>query len=68
MEIYHCNNKQESGKIECFLFLYLEWFFLLFNPHIKPKIMKLVFVASQLSTTLRRKSKDWLAENHDNVS
>jgi hypothetical protein len=42
--------------------------FLLFNPHIKPKIMKLVLVASQLSTTLRRKSKDWLAENHDNVS
>ena len=35
----------------------------------KPKIIKLVFVASPLSThPLRRKSKDWLARNQDNVS
>jgi hypothetical protein len=32
------------------------------NPdQVKPKTMKLVFVASH--TTLRRKSKDWLAQN-----
>jgi hypothetical protein len=36
MEIYHCNNKQESGKIECFLFLYLEWFFT-FQPTYQTK-------------------------------
>jgi len=35
---------------------------------VKPKTMKLVFVASMLSTALRRKSKDWLAWNQDNVS
>ena len=32
--------------------------------HVKPKIIKLVFVAFQL----RIKSKDWLARNQDNVS
>ena len=44
-----------------------------FKPdRVKPKTIKLVFVASPLSTakhaTLRRKSKDWLALNQDNVS
>ena len=34
-----------------------------------PKTIKLVFVASPLNTLmLRRKSKDWLARNQDNVS
>jgi hypothetical protein len=37
---------------------------------IKPKNIKLVFVASPLSkhAALRRKRKDWLARNLDNVS
>jgi len=35
---------------------------------VKPKTIKLVFVASLVSTVLRRKSKDWLAQNQDNVS
>jgi hypothetical protein len=34
---------------------------------VKPKTIKLVFVASPLST-LRRKSKDGLAQNQNNVS
>ena len=39
------------------------------NPNrVKPKTMKLVFVASPLTPALRRKSKDWLARNQDNVS
>jgi hypothetical protein len=33
-----------------------------------PKTIKLVFVASLLSTALRRKSKYWLARNQNNVS
>jgi hypothetical protein len=40
-----------------------------FGPdQVKPKIMKLVFVASPLTPALRRKNKDWLARNQDNVS
>jgi hypothetical protein len=39
---------------------------------VKPKTKKLVSVASPLSTmkhtALRRKSKDWLAQNQNNVS
>ena len=35
---------------------------------VKPKTIKLVFVASLLSTSLRSKIKDWLARNQDNVS
>ena len=41
------------------------------NRGFKPKTIKLIFVASPLSiqpTALRRKSKDWLAWNLDNVS
>jgi hypothetical protein len=34
---------------------------------VKPKTIKLVFVASP-HAALRRKSKDWLARNQDNVS
>jgi uncharacterized HAD superfamily protein len=34
---------------------------------VKPKTNKLVFVTSQYAA-LRRKSKDWLARNQDNVS
>ena len=34
---------------------------------VKPKIIKLVFVASK-HAALRRKSKDWLALNRNNVS
>ena len=35
----------------------------------KPKTIKLVFVASPLKhVALRRKGKDWLARNQDNVS
>ena len=32
------------------------------------KTIKLVFVASPPHASLRRKSKDWLARNQDNVS
>jgi hypothetical protein len=37
---------------------------------VKPKTIKLVFVASPLRTQHEgeRKSKDWLAQNRDNVS
>ena len=37
---------------------------------VKPKTMKLVFVAYPLlnHAALRRKSKDWLARNRDNMS
>ena len=38
-----------------------------FEPgRVKPKTIKLVFVASSLN--MRRKSKDWLARNQNNVS
>ena len=33
-----------------------------------PKTIQLVFVASPLSTALRRKSTDWLDRNQNNVS
>ena len=41
-----------------------------FEPRsVKPKTIKLVFVASPLKhAALRRKSKDWLALNQNNVS
>ena len=43
-----------------------------FEPgRVKPKTIKLVFVASPLSTkyaALMRKNNDWLARNQDNVS
>ena len=35
---------------------------------VKPKIKKLIFVTSPDKHTLRRKSKDWLARNQENVS
>jgi hypothetical protein len=35
---------------------------------IKPKTIRLVFVASAKHAKLRRKSKDWLVRNQDNVS
>ena len=40
------------------------------SGRVKPMTIKLVFVASPLSThaAIRSKSKDWLAENQDNVS
>ena len=40
-----------------------------FEPdRIKPKTVKLEFCFSAKHATLRRKSKDWLARNQDNVS
>ena len=41
-----------------------------FEPRwIKPKTMKLVFVASSLrKSAVKRKSKDWLSQNQENVS
>ena len=39
-----------------------------FKPRwVKPKTMKLVFVASPLHVALRGKSKDWLTRNQYNV-
>ena len=40
-----------------------------FEPHLGPtKDASLVFVASLKYTALRRKSKDWLAQNQNDVS
>jgi hypothetical protein len=39
------------------------------QERVKPKIIKLVFVASPLKhAALKRKSKDWFAQNRDNIA
>jgi hypothetical protein len=72
-QLYHCENTSIFNEMMTVCIVW-SWVWArngsgTGQERVKPKIIKLVFVASPLKhAALKRKSKDWFAQNRDNIA